>query len=107
MVSKFLRGGARPRTQDEMVFVNANKDDIVEDREMGVELICRVLQVAQSTYYAARGRVPSARTLNNPMLPPQLFDLWEDDFQMYRVRKLWKAALGQGLILVVTRPRAS
>jgi len=31
--------------------VNANKDDIVEDRERGVESICRVLQVAQSTYY--------------------------------------------------------
>ena len=83
-----------------MVFVNANKDDILEDREMGVELICRVLQVAQSTYYAAR-------TLNNPMLPPQLFDLWEDDFQVYGVRKLWKAALGQGLVLVVSRPRDS
>jgi transposase InsO family protein len=77
--------------------VNANKDDIVEGRKLGVELICRVLQVAPSTYYAARGRVPSARALNDVMLSPQLCDLWENNFQVYGVRKLWKAARRAGI----------
>jgi len=77
--------------------VNANKDDIVEGRKLGVELICRVLQVAPSTYYAARGRVPCARALNDVMLSPQLCDLWKNNFQVYGVRKLWKAARRAGI----------
>jgi len=34
----------------------------------GVEPICEVLQVAPSTYYAARGRLPSARCLRDQVL---------------------------------------
>jgi transposase InsO family protein len=77
--------------------VNANKDDVVEGRKLGAWLICRVLQVAPSTYYAARGRVPSARVLNDVVLSPQLCDLWKNNFQVYGVRKLWKAARRAGI----------
>jgi transposase InsO family protein len=77
--------------------VNANKDDIVEGRKLGVELICRVLQVAPSTYYAARGRVPSVRALNDAVILPQLCDLWKNNFQVYGVRKFWKAARRAGI----------
>ena len=77
--------------------MNANKDDIVEGRKLGVWLICRVLQVAPSTYYAARGRVPSARALNDAVILPQLFDLWKNNFQVYGVWKLWKAARRAGI----------
>ena len=69
----------------------------MEGRKLGVELICRVLQVAPSTYYAARGRVPSARALNDVMLSPQLFALWKNNFKVYGVRKLWKAARRAGI----------
>jgi len=31
------------------------------------------------------------------MLSPQLFDLWEDNFQVFRVRKPWKAARRVGI----------
>ena len=77
--------------------MNANKDDVVEGRKLGVELICRVLQVAPSTYYAARGRVPCARVLNDVMLSPQLCDLWKNNFEVYGVRKLWRAARRAGI----------
>ena len=77
--------------------MNANKDDVVEGRKLGVELICRVLQVAPSTYYAARGRVPCARVLNDVALSPQLCALWKNNFQVYGVRKLWKAARRAGI----------
>jgi hypothetical protein len=43
------------------VFIEANKDDVVDGRRLGVEPICEVLQVASSTYYAARNRGPSLR----------------------------------------------
>ena len=57
---QFLRGGARPPTQEVVAFIDANRD------EFGVEPICTVLSsagvsVAPSTYYAAKTRQPSAR----------------------------------------------
>ena len=60
-----------------------------EEKAAAVRMV-RTLQVAPSTYYAARGRVPSARALNDVMLSPQLCDLWKNNFQVYGVRKLWK-----------------
>ena len=41
-------------------------------KEFGVEPICRVLQVASSTYYAARSRLSSARQLRDAVLMPIL-----------------------------------
>jgi len=79
------------------VFVDANKDDIVEGRKLGVELICRVLQVAPSTYYHARDRTPSARNLSDPVIGAELFDLWVKNRKVYGVRKLWKAARRSGM----------
>ena len=55
-----------------MDFIQFNKDDVVEGRKLGVELICEVLQVAPSTYYAARDRAPSARTLSDAVLSGEL-----------------------------------
>ena len=37
-------------------------------QEFGVEPICRALQFAPSTYYAARDRPPSARALRDAVL---------------------------------------
>jgi putative transposase len=73
-------------------FIQSNKDDVVEGRKLGVELICRVLQVAPSTYYAARDRSPSARTLSDAVLSGELYSLWEANRKVYGVRKLWKTA---------------
>jgi len=69
----------------------------VEGRKLGVKLICRVLQVAPSTYCAARGRVPCVRALNDAVILPQLCDLWKNNFEVYGVRKLWKAARRAGI----------
>ena len=46
----FLRGGARPPIEVIVAFVDEHRD------EFGVEPICRHLQVAPSTYYAAKQR---------------------------------------------------
>ena len=48
-----------------------------------------MLQVAPSTYYAARDRVPSARSISDAALVPELVRLWEDNYRVYGVRKLW------------------
>ncbi len=41
-----------------MAFIDAHRDDVVEEGRLGVESICAVLQVAPSTYYAAKTRPP-------------------------------------------------
>ncbi len=65
-------------------------------KEFGVEPICRVLQVAPSTYYAARSRLPSARQLRDAVLMPILLAIWTANFEVYGVRKMWKAMVRAG-----------
>ena len=64
--------------------------------EFGVEPICTVLQVAPSTYYAAKTRPPSARQLRDDVIKAAMLLIWEANYSVYGVRKLWKAMLRGG-----------
>ncbi len=66
--------------------------------EFGVEPICRVLQMAPSTYYAAKQRevAPSARAVRDAVLVPVLMALWLANRKVYGAHKLWKAARRAG-----------
>ncbi len=66
--------------------------------EFGVEPICREMQVAPSTYYAAKEREvnPSARALRDAVMMPILLALWVANYKVYGAHKLWKAALRAG-----------
>jgi len=85
----FLRGGARPPATSLARFIKVN-------RGLGVEPICRTLQVAPSTYYEARSRQPSARALRDAVLIPILVALWQANFSVYGIHKLWIAAKKAG-----------
>ncbi|TQR96917.1 IS3 family transposase, partial [Microbispora sp. SCL1-1] len=56
----------------------------------GVEPICQVLQVATSTYYAAKSRPPSARAVRDAQLMAEITTVWNENFEVYGVRKMWK-----------------
>ncbi|GAA2183122.1 IS3 family transposase [Brooklawnia cerclae] len=71
----------------------------MDGRRLGVEFICRLLQVSASSYYAAKTRAPSGRTLRDEELIPQLVELWEINYRVYGVRKLWKAARRAGTMI--------
>jgi transposase InsO family protein len=71
-------------------FIDAHRD------VFGVEPICRVLQVASSTYYAARSRQPSARAVSDAVWMPILMALWVANRKVYGAHKLWKAARRAG-----------
>ena len=62
----------------------------------GVEPICEMLQVAPSTYYAARSRPPSARALRDAVMMPILLAIWTANYRVYGARKLAKAARRAG-----------
>jgi putative transposase len=69
-----------------------------EHRELGVESICKALQVAPSTYYAAKRRLvePSARAVRDAIMMPILLALWVANRKVYGAHKLWKAARRAG-----------
>ena len=66
--------------------------------EFGVEPICKVMQMAPSTYYAAKQRViePSARALRDAVMLQILLTLWVANRKVYGAHKLWKAARRAG-----------
>ena len=76
-----------------MSFVDDNRD------EFGVEPICRSLQVAPSTYYAAKSRPLSARAVRDAVMMPILLALWVTNRKLYGAHKLWKAALRAGHVI--------
>jgi putative transposase len=63
----------------------------------GVEPICRVLEVPTSTYYAAKQRPPSARRLRDTQLKAEIRRVWDDNYQVYGARKLWRQLQREGL----------
>jgi putative transposase len=65
-------------------FIDGHRD------RWGVEPICRVLQVAPATYYAARSRPPSARALRDAQLKVEITRVYKENFSVYGARKVWR-----------------
>ena len=68
----------------------------------GVEPICRVLPIAPSTYHAhvARRADPSkasARARREAALRPEIRRVWEENFGVYGVRKVWRQLGREGV----------
>ncbi|MCT1874352.1 IS3 family transposase [Brevibacterium luteolum] len=88
--SGFLRGGARPPLAVMCAFIDAHRD------EHGVEPICRVLQIAPSSYYAHRTRKPSARQQRDVELTEAITQVHEDNYGVYGARKVHAELRRQG-----------
>ncbi len=71
----------------------------MDGRQLGVELLCRLLRVAPSSYYATKTRAPSARALRDEELIPQIVEPWEANNRVYGIRTLWKAAKRSGIMI--------
>ncbi len=55
----------------------------------GVEPICRELQVAPSSYYAAISRPPSARRRRDEVLQVEIRRVWDEHRSVYGADKVW------------------
>lgn len=71
-------------------------------QEFGVEPICRALremylQIAPSTYYAAKARPPSPRARRDEQLKATILRIWRDNRGVYGARKVWRALRREGL----------
>jgi putative transposase len=70
-------------------FIDAHRDIY------GVEPICKVLPIAPSTYYAHAARQAdlrrrSARAQRDEMLSHEIERVWNENFRVYGVRKVWR-----------------
>ena len=63
----------------------------------GVEPICRTLQVAPSSYYAAKTRPPSARASRDTELRVEIARIHAAHFSVYGVRKAWRVLRREGI----------
>jgi len=72
-------------------FIDAHRE------AFGVEPICAVLQIAPSTYYAAKSRPPSARSLTDATLKQRIATLHADNYDVYGAVKVWRALRREGV----------
>uniref|UniRef100_UPI003BEF4828 IS3 family transposase n=1 Tax=Burkholderia arboris TaxID=488730 RepID=UPI003BEF4828 len=92
----FCTGGARPPIEAMIAFVDAHRD------VYGVEPICRLLPIAPSTYYrhTRRRNDPeqwSARARRDAELRALIRAVWDTNFGVYGVRKVWRQLLRDGV----------
>lgn len=62
----------------------------------GVEPICRALQFAPSTYYAAQSRQPCKRKVEDEALEVEIARVRKENFDVYGVEKMWHQLLREG-----------
>jgi putative transposase len=77
-------------------FIDAHRE------EYGVEPIARELPIAPSTYYEHRSRRLdptrcSRRVQRDAQLCPEISRIWEDNFRVYGVRKVWRQLKREGV----------
>ena len=72
-------------------FIDARRE------EFGVEPICSVLPIAPSTYYAAKSRPPSARSLRDADLLEKIRKAWKDSRGRYGARKVYRQLRRDGV----------
>lgn len=68
----------------------------------GVEPICKVLPIAPSTYYAYKAReadpaLRSARAQRDQELCMEIQRVWEANFRVYGIRKVWRQLNREGI----------
>lgn len=77
-----------------VAYIDEHKDRVVEGRPLGVEPIIDALrtagvEIAASTYYAAKDRPPSARAVRDGELVPQIRRVHRDNIGVYGAKKVW------------------
>jgi transposase InsO family protein len=84
-----------------VAYIDAHRERVVDGRRLGVEPICQVLssadvQIAPSTYYAAKTRPPSARAVRDEQLVPLIRQCHKDNLGVYGARKVHAELNRQG-----------
>nr|WP_174804479.1 IS3 family transposase [Martelella limonii] len=92
----FCAGGARPPVEVMVAFIDDQRGS------HGVEPICKTLPIAPSTYYAhlakrADPTLLSDRARRDAGLKPQIQRVFEENWEVYGARKIWRQLGREGL----------
>jgi putative transposase len=79
-----------------IAYIDAHRD------EFGVQAICQVLRawgvpISASGYYAARGRLPSARARRDVRLTAEVTRVYKESGELYGARKVWLQLRREGI----------
>lgn len=74
-----------------IAYIDAHRD------RFGVEPICRALQFAPRTYYAAKARPASARAVRDDELRPEIVRVHAENFGVYGAAKVWAQLNREGI----------
>jgi putative transposase len=80
-----------------VAFIDASRGRETAGLRWGVEPICRVVQVAPSTYYAAKSRPPCRRKVEDAALKEQIRKVYQEQFEVYGAEKLWRQLGREGV----------
>lgn len=80
-----------------MAFIDANRTPRSAGLVWGVEPICRTLQVAPSTFYAAKKRPPCARVVRDEQLKTEIRRVYDANFMAYGADKVWAQLNDDGI----------
>jgi putative transposase len=80
-----------------VAFIDAHRDRATAGLRWGVEPICQVLQVAPSTYYAAKRRPPSRRAAEDAVLKERIRAVSAAHYGVYGAEKVWRQLGREGV----------
>jgi putative transposase len=80
-----------------VAFIDAHRYRETEGLVWGVEPICRVLQVAPSTYHAAKSRPPSTRAQRDEELKTDIVRVHAEHYGVYGADKVWAQLNREGI----------
>jgi putative transposase len=78
-------------------FIDAHRDNCSGGLRWGIEPICEVLEIAPTTYWSAKNRIPCARKIRDLELGPKIEAIWVKNYSVYGRRKLAKAVRKAGI----------
>jgi putative transposase len=82
-----------------IAFIDAHRDRVSAGLRWGIVPICRVLQIAPSTYHAAKTRPPSARALRDAALKPEILRVFDENLAVYGADKIWDQLNKDGIVV--------
>ncbi len=81
-----------------MAFIDAHRASTTAGLRWGVEPICRVLEIAPCTYYAAKSRPLCRRHIRDAELRPQIQRVYDENNRgVYGPRKVWRQLKREGV----------
>lgn len=88
-----------------MSFIDEHKDRTDGGRRWGVESICRVLTdqgspIAPATYYAAKSRPPSSRSVRDSELKAVIAEVHADNYDVYGAVKMQRALRRENNVVI-------